>query len=86
MKYSFKVHVQAHGFAGALIISSTTDNELVKSIRLLVHAGIEPTTAATQPSGSAAVSRSPAPDEGEQVPRLVLLYRKGRRGGAVSPR
>ncbi len=52
MKYSFKVHVQAHGFAGDLIISSTTVNDLVKSIKLLGHAGIEPTTAASQSAGS----------------------------------
>ncbi len=49
MKYSFKVHVQAHGFAGDLIISSTTVNDLVKSIKLLPHAGIEPTTASKCP-------------------------------------
>ncbi len=55
MKYSFKVHVQAHGFAGDLIISSTTVNDLVKSIRLLGHAGIEPTTAATLPIGNTPV-------------------------------
>src|SRR5687768_5538805 len=48
MKYSFKAHVQAHGFAGDLIISSTTVNDLVKSIKLLEHAGITP-TAASQP-------------------------------------
>lgn len=35
MKYSRKAHVQAHGFAGDLIISSTTVNDLVKSIKLL---------------------------------------------------
>ena len=52
MKYSFKAHVQAHGFAGDLIISFTTVNDLVKSIRLLEHAGIAPTTAASQPTGS----------------------------------
>ncbi len=45
MKYSFKAHVQAHGFAGDLIISSTTINDLVKSIKLLERAGIAPTTA-----------------------------------------
>ena len=45
MKYSFKAHVQAHGFAGDLIISSSTVNDLVKSIKLLEHAGIQPTTA-----------------------------------------
>ncbi len=50
MKYSFKAHVQAHGFAGDLIISSSTVNDLVKSIKLLEHAGITPTTAASQPS------------------------------------
>ncbi len=55
MKYSFKVHVQAHGFAGDQIISSTTVNDLVKSIRLLGHAGIEPTTAATLPIGNTPV-------------------------------
>jgi hypothetical protein len=43
MKYSFKAHVQAHGFGGDLIISSTTVNELVKSIKLLERAGITPT-------------------------------------------
>ncbi len=43
MKYSFKAHVQAHGFAGDLIISSTTVNDLVKSIKLLERAGITPT-------------------------------------------
>ncbi len=43
MKYSFKAHVQAHGFAGDLIISSTTINDLVKSIKLLERAGIQPT-------------------------------------------
>ncbi len=52
MRYSFKAHVQAHGFAGDLIISSSTVNDLVKSIKLLEHAGITPTTAATQPAGS----------------------------------
>ncbi len=51
MKYSFKAHVQAHGFAGDLIISSTTINDLVKSIKLLERAGIQPTTAATQAPG-----------------------------------
>ena len=51
MKYSFKAHVQAHGFAGDLIISSTTINDLVKSIKLLERAGIAPTTA-SQASGS----------------------------------
>ncbi len=55
MKYSFKAHVQAHGFAGDLIISSSTVNDLVKSIKLLEHAGIIPTTAATQPAGSTPV-------------------------------
>ncbi len=55
MKYSFKAHVQAHGFAGDLIISSTTINDLVKSIKLLDRAGITPTTAATQPAGSTPV-------------------------------
>ncbi len=55
MKYSFKVHVQAHGFAGDLIISSSTVNDLVKSIKLLPHAGIAPITAATQPSSSTPV-------------------------------
>ena len=49
MKYSFKAHVQAHGVAGDLIISSSTVNDLVKSIKLLEHAGITPTTAG-QPS------------------------------------
>ncbi len=43
MKYSFKAHVQAHGFAGDLIISSTTINDLVKSIKVLERAGIQPT-------------------------------------------
>ncbi len=51
MKYSFKVHVQAHGFAGDLIISSSTINDLVKSVKLLDRAGIQPTTA-SQPSTS----------------------------------
>jgi hypothetical protein len=37
MKYSFKAHVQAHGFADDLIISSTTVNDVVKSIKLLEH-------------------------------------------------
>ncbi len=55
MKYSFKTHVQAHGFAGDLIISSTTVNDLVKSIKLLEHAGITATTSATQPAGSTPV-------------------------------
>ncbi len=45
MKYSFKVHVQAHGFDGDLIISSTTVNDLVKSVKLLERAGIQPMTA-----------------------------------------
>ena len=48
MKYSFKAHVQAHGFAGDLIISSTTVNDLVKSIKLLERAGIGPTVSAQQ--------------------------------------
>jgi hypothetical protein len=48
MKYSFKAHVQAHGFAGDLSISSTTVNDLVKSIKLLERAGITPTTSAQQ--------------------------------------
>ena len=52
MKYSFKAHVQAHGFVGDLIISSTTVNDLVKSLKLLEHAGITPTTAASQPGGN----------------------------------
>ncbi len=52
MRYSFKVHVQAHGFAGDLIISSTTVNDLVKSIRLLGHAGIAPTTASNPTSST----------------------------------
>ncbi len=55
MKYSFKAHVQAHGFAGDLIINSTTINDLVKSITLLERAGIQPTTATTQGTGSAPV-------------------------------
>ncbi len=55
MKYSFKAHVQAHGFAGDLIISSTTVKDLVKSIKLLEHAGITPTTASSQPPGSTPV-------------------------------
>ncbi len=55
MKYSFKAHVQAHGFAGDLIISSTTINDLVKSIKLLERAGIQPTTASQQGTGSAPV-------------------------------
>ncbi len=41
MKYSFKAHVQAHGFAGDLIISSTSVNDLVKSLRLLYEILIE---------------------------------------------
>ncbi len=45
MKYSFKTRVAIEGYAGDLIISSTTVNDLVKSIRLLEHAGITPTTA-----------------------------------------
>ena len=54
MKDSFKAHVQAHGFAGDLILSSTSVNDLVKSIRLLHHAGITPTAAsATQSAGNA---------------------------------
>jgi hypothetical protein len=48
MKYSFKAHVQAHGFAGDLIISSTTVNDLVKSIKLLERAGITPTVSTQQ--------------------------------------
>ena len=48
MKYSFKAHVQAHGFASALSISSTTVNDLVTSIKLLERAGITPTTATSQ--------------------------------------
>ncbi len=55
MRYSFKTHIQISGFAGDLIISSTTVNDLVKSIKLLGHAGIEPTTAASQPAGAAPV-------------------------------
>ena len=55
MKYSFKAHVQAHGVASDLIISSTTVNDLVKSIKLFEHAGIQPTTAASQPAGSTPV-------------------------------
>ncbi len=51
MKYGFKAHVQAHGFAGDLIISSTTINDLVRSIKLLERAGIQPTTA-SQPQRS----------------------------------
>jgi hypothetical protein len=58
MKYSFKAHVQAHGFAGDLIISSTTVNDLVKSIKLLEHAR---------------VSGPPTPDEAQPAPWLVLL-------------
>ncbi len=41
-----------HGFAGDLSISSSTINNLVKSITLLEPAGITPTTAASQPAGS----------------------------------
>ncbi len=52
MRYSFKAHVQAHGFAGDLIISSTTINDLVKSIKLLERAGIQPTTVANATVGS----------------------------------
>ncbi len=55
MKYSFKAHVQAHGFAGDLIISSTTINDLVKSIKLLERDGIQPTTASQQGTGSTPV-------------------------------
>ena len=42
-KYSFKAHMQARGFAGDFIISSTTVNDLVKSIKLLERANITPT-------------------------------------------
>ncbi len=55
MKYSFKAHVQAHGFAGDLIISSTTINDLVKSIKLLERADIQPTTTTNQQGTSAPV-------------------------------
>ncbi len=55
MKYSFKAHVQAHGFAGDLIISSTTINDLVTSIKLLERADIQPTTPASQLPGSTPV-------------------------------
>ncbi len=58
MKYSFKAHVQAHGFAGDLIISSTSVNDLVKSIRLLEHAGIT-ATAASQPQSAASAPVCP---------------------------
>ncbi len=57
MKYSFKAHVQAHGFAGDLIISSSTINDLVKSIKLLERAGIQPTTASNSPIGETPVCR-----------------------------
>ncbi len=48
MKYSFKAYVEACGFAGDLIITSTTASDLVKSLMLLERLGIQPITAAGQ--------------------------------------
>ncbi len=48
MKYSFRAYVQAHGFAGDLIITSTTVSDLVKAITWLERADIRPMTAAGQ--------------------------------------
>lgn len=45
MKYSFRAYVQTHGFAGDLIITSTTASDLVKSLMLLERLGIHPMTA-----------------------------------------
>ena len=55
MKYSFKAHVQAHHFASSRIISTTTVNELVTSIKLLEHAGILPTRPTPQTTSSTPV-------------------------------
>ncbi len=52
MKYSFKAYVQACGFASDLIITSTTASDLVKSLMLLEHLGIEPITAANRTTSS----------------------------------
>ncbi|MDP9314693.1 MAG: hypothetical protein M3R24_28100 [Chloroflexota bacterium] len=52
MKYSFKAYVQARGFAGDLIITSTTVTDLVKSIQLLERVGIEPMGSANRTSSS----------------------------------
>lgn len=41
MKYSFRVNVEACGFRGDLIISSSSVNDLVKSLRLLERADIQ---------------------------------------------
>ncbi len=50
MKYSFKIYVQAHGFAGDLIITSTTVSDLVKALMWLERADIQSMTAAGQQS------------------------------------
>ncbi len=52
MKYSFKAYVQACGFAGDLIITSTTASDLVKSLMLLERLGIEPMTSANRTARS----------------------------------
>ncbi len=52
MKYSFKAYVQACGFAGDLIITSTTASDLVKSLMLLERLGIEPMTVANRTNSS----------------------------------
>ncbi len=51
MKYSFKAYVQVCGFAGDLIITSTTASDLVKSLLLLQQLGIQPMTATGQING-----------------------------------
>ncbi|PLS82767.1 MAG: hypothetical protein CYG59_03150 [Chloroflexi bacterium] len=52
MKYSFKAYVQAYGFAGDLIITSTTVSDLVKSLMLLERLGIEPLSTANRTTSS----------------------------------
>jgi hypothetical protein len=67
MKYSFKAHVQARGFAGNLIISSTTVNDLVKSIKLLGRASITPTANAQQTAAAVGQHRRAASQRAGKV-------------------
>ncbi len=48
-------HMTMLGSYRTTLLSSTTINDLVKSIKLLERAGIQPTTAATQATGSTPV-------------------------------
>ncbi len=48
-------HMTMLGSCRITLLSRTTINDLVKSIKLLERAGIQPTTAATQATGSTPV-------------------------------